>query len=227
MRGSSVCRASSASPQLGSTHWDKTRASMILMAFQKYAAPLRFQEIWAAYRDPRFARSCIVCTNVAESGVTVPNVGLVISSGVQRRVSTDIRTGSTVNALLTLSKAQLLQQPGRTGRTDRGIHVTMMSRDQYLSQVRSTDLAQLEESDISPMILRSLVAGRSFARLPFLCPLHPMVQTHTKEKMFPRGILEKRLREWDMPQHAWTCRVNGHNSCTHVLKEDGRIVLLS
>ena len=71
-------------------------------AFQKFAAPLRIQEIWAAYRDPRFARSCIVC----------------------------------------------------------GTHITMMSHDQYLSQVRSTDLAQLEESDISPMILRSLVAGR-------------------------------------------------------------------
>ena len=159
-------------------------------AFQKYAAPLRFQEIWAAYRDPRFARSCIVCTNVAELGVTVPNVGLVISSGVQRRVSTDIRTGSTVNALQAFSKAQFLQQLGRSGRTDRGTHVTMMSHDQYLSQVRSTDSAQLEESDISPMIWRSLVAGRFFARLPFLCPPHPMVQTHTKEKMFLHGILD-------------------------------------
>ena len=53
------------------------------------------------------------------------------------------------------------QQLGRTGRTDCGIHNTMMSRGQYVSQVRSADLAQLEESDISPMILRSLVAGRS------------------------------------------------------------------
>ena len=68
----------------------------------------------------------------------------------------------------------------------------MMSRGQYLSQVRSSDLAQLEESDISPMILRSLVAGRSFSRLPFLCPPHPMVQTHAKEKMFLHGILDTR-----------------------------------
>ena len=83
---------------------------------------MAIQEIWAAYRDPRYARSCIVCTNVAESGVTIPSVGLVISSGVQRRVSTDIRTGSTVNALQKLSKAQLLQQLGRLGRTDCGIH---------------------------------------------------------------------------------------------------------
>ena len=65
-----------------------------------------------------------------------------------------------------------------------------MSHDQYLSQVRSSDLAQLEESDISPMILRSLVAGRSFARLPFLCPPHPLVQTHAKKKMFLHGILD-------------------------------------
>ena len=75
---------------------------------------------------------------------------------------------------------------------DCGIHITMMSREQYLSQVRSADLAQLEESDISPMILRSLVAGRSFSRLPFLCPPHPMVQTHAKEKMFLHGILDTR-----------------------------------
>ena len=143
-----------------------------------------------AYREPTFARSCIICTNFAEPGITIPNVGLVISSGVQGRVSTDVRTGATVNALQTLSKAQLLQQLGRSSRTDCGVHITMMSHDPYLSQVRSSDLAQLEESEISPMILRSLVAGRSFARLPFLCPPHPMVQTHAKERMFLHGILD-------------------------------------
>ena len=123
----------------------------------------------------------------------------------------------------------IFDELGRSGRTDCGIHVTMTSHDQYLSQVRSSDLAQLEESDISPMILRSLVAGRSFARLPFLCPPHPMVQTHTKEKMFLHGILDTKAvtRMGDMPQRAWTCRVNGHNSCTRVLKEDWRTVLLS
>ena len=197
-------------------------------SFEKYSAPPEFQELWMAHRDPRFARSCIVCTNVAESGITIPNVGIVISSGVQRRVSTDVRTGATVNALQTLSKAQLLQQLGRSGRTDCGVHITMMSRKQYLSQARSADLAQLEESDINPMILRSLVAGRSFARLPFLCPPHPMVQTHAKERMFLHGILDtKRVTRMghatacmDLPcewaQFLYTC-------AERVQKEDLRI----
>ena len=153
-------------------------------SFRECEAPQEMQEIWAPYQDPHFARSCIVCTNVAESGVTSPNVGLVIRSGVQRSVSTDIRTGSTVNALQTLSKAQLIQQQGCTGRTDQGVHISVMSYDQYTAQVRSTDLAQLEESDISPTILRSLV-GHLLG-----CPPHPVAQARTKEKLFLHGVLD-------------------------------------
>ena len=200
-------------------------------SFENLSAPSEFQRVWMAHRDPRFARSCIVCTNVAESGITIPNVGVVISSGVQRRVSTDVRTGVTVNALQTLSKAQLLQQLGRSGRTDCGIHITMMSQGQYTSQVRSSDLAQLEESDLSPMILRSLVAGKPFSRLPFLCPPHPMVQTHAKEKMFLHGILDTRgvtkighaTACMDLPcewaQFLYTCAERG--------LEDSAIILIA
>ena len=35
-------------------------------AFKECEAPQQMQEIWAPYQDPRFARSCIVCTNVVE-----------------------------------------------------------------------------------------------------------------------------------------------------------------
>ena len=136
-----------------------------------------------------------------------------------------------MNALQILSKAQLLQQLGRSGRTDCGVHITMMSHDQYLSQVRSADLAQLEESDISPMILRSLVAGRSFARLPFLCPPHALVQTHAKERMFLHGILDtKRVAKMghatacmDLPcewaQFLYTCAERG--------LEDSALILIA
>ena len=136
-----------------------------------------------------------------------------------------------MNALQTLSKAQLLQQLGRSGRTDCGIHITMMSQGRYSSQVRSSDLAQLEESDLSPMILRSLVAGKPFSRLPFLCPPHPMVQTHAKEKMFLHGILDTRgvtkighaTACMDLPcewaQFLYTCAERG--------LEDSAIILIA
>ena len=78
--------------------------------FRMHEAPPVVQEVWRPFMQFQFVRSCIICTNVGESGVTVASVGLVMSSGVQRRVSTDIRTGATVNALQTLSKAQVTQQ---------------------------------------------------------------------------------------------------------------------
>ena len=101
-------------------------------SFDNHVAPKEAQDIWSPYRQHQFTRSCITHTNVAESGVTVANVGLVISSGVHRRVSIDVRTGVM-----------------------EGDRITMMSYDQFTSQARSQDLAQLEESDLTPMILRS------------------------------------------------------------------------
>ena len=178
----------------------------------------------------QFARSCIICTNVAESGVTVANVGLVISSGVQRRVSTDIRTGATANALQTLSKSQMRQQQGRIERTDEGDHINMMSYGQYTSQVRSADLAQLEESDITPMTLRSLVAGRPFSRQPFLCQPNMVVQLHAKERTFLHGMLDNKgvtrmcqaVACMDLPcdwaQFLHTCAERG--------LEDGAIIII-
>ena len=127
---------------------------------------------------------------MAESGVAVANVGFVISSGAQRRVSTDIRTRATANALWTLPNAQVTQQQGGTRRTDEGDHITMMNYDQYVTQVWSSDLAQLEGSHITPMIFRSLVAGRSFARSPFLSPPHSVVQPHAKESIFLHGLID-------------------------------------
>ena len=73
---------------------DRTRAFMILMHSERV-------------KHHGFRRYGLHIVSLDMPGVTVPNVGLVISSAVQRCVSTDIRTGSTVNALQTLSKAQL------------------------------------------------------------------------------------------------------------------------
>ena len=61
-----------------------------------------------------------------------------------------------------------------------------------------TQLAQSDGAD-----LRSLSAGRSFSRLPFLCPPRPLVQTHAKEKMFLHGILD--TKGVTMIGHATAC----------------------
>ena len=98
-------------------------------------------------------------------------------------------------------------------------------------QVRSADLAQLEQSDITPMILRSLVAGRPFSRLPFLCQLYPVVQLHAKERMLMHGVLDNKSMtrmgqavacmdlRCDWAQFLHSCRERG--------LEDGAIVIIA
>ena len=117
----------------------------------------------------------IVRSNVAESAITISGVGVVVSSGVHRRVSVDMRSGVAVNALQTLSKSQVTQQMGMTGRTDEGDQILMMSKDKFVEQVRAQDVAHLEESDLTPMRLRSIsCCWKVLCSRAFLCVL----QTH-------------------------------------------------
>ena len=133
------------------------------------------------------ARSCIRCTNVAKSGVTIPNVGVVISSGAHRRVSIDVTSGVTVN----LSKSQMTQQMGRTGRIDEGERITMMSHSQYVQQVRAQDVAQLDENDLT-------YDPKISCCWPFLCthafslPSRPAVHLRAKERTFLHEVFDTR-----------------------------------
>ena len=108
----------------------------------------------------RFVRSCMICTNVAESAW--------------------IHCGKCRNGDKFRSAAPRFHGHSHWSDTDEGDHITMMTYDQYTSQARSSDLAQLEESNITPMILRSFVAGRSFTRLPF-CANHTQWRNSTPE----------------------------------------------
>ena len=68
------------------------------------------------------------------------------------------------------------------------------------SPTRRASLAQLDECDLTPMILRSLAASRSFARLQFLCHPDPLAQLRAKERMFLHGMLDSRgVTQMDKP----------------------------
>ena len=47
-------------------------------ACRMHEAPQEVQDVWKPFMQYQFVRSCSICTNVAESGVTVANVGLVL-----------------------------------------------------------------------------------------------------------------------------------------------------
>ncbi|CAF0858850.1 unnamed protein product [Adineta steineri] len=88
-------------------------------------------------------RMIVFCTNVAETSLTIPNVRLVIDSGLAKEARYDIKRRLTVIETVRISRSSADQRKGRAGRTARG-HCVRLYEDQ-----------ELKRQNIEPEILRS------------------------------------------------------------------------
>ena len=85
-----------------------------------------------------------------------------------------------------IEQIPIVQQMGRTGRTDEGDQKVMMPVKQNQKQTCAHNTACIDENDIFPMILSSLVTGKPFSQIPFLCRPDPLV---AKRHVFLCGML--------------------------------------
>lgn len=87
--------------------------------------------------------SSAFCTNVAETSLTVPNVQIVINSGLAKEARFDVKRRMNVVEEVFISVASADQRKGRAGRTNSG-HCVRLFRT-----------ADLPRENIEPEILRS------------------------------------------------------------------------
>lgn len=73
-------------------------------------------------------RRVILATNVAETGLTIPQVTMVIDSGLHRVAAYDAARGINTLYLSRISRANALQRSGRAGRTAPGRCVRLWSK---------------------------------------------------------------------------------------------------
>ncbi len=81
--------------------------------------------------QPGPKRKIVVATNIAETSITVEDLGFVIDSGLIREMTFNHRYG--IGALLTIehSKAGLRQRQGRAGRTRPGTYLPLFNKEEY------------------------------------------------------------------------------------------------
>ena len=113
----------------------------------------------------------------------------------------DVRTGMSVNALQTLSKSQMTPPMGRAGQVDEGNHIIVMSYALCVDQVRAQDVAQLDESDLSPMIVRARVWS-ILLQDAFLVSPRPTGYRKDKKEYCRRGSLQN--CQTLLPDIGWT-----------------------
>ncbi|MBW1974839.1 MAG: ATP-dependent RNA helicase HrpA [Deltaproteobacteria bacterium] len=112
----------------------------------------------------------IVATNVAETSLTIPNVKVVIDTGLARISVYSPRTGTQGLPILRISKASAEQRKGRCGRTSPGICVRLYSEDDFENMPDFT-LPEIKRSNLAEVILRmiSLRLG-DVSTFPFIDP---------------------------------------------------------
>ncbi|MGF1802180.1 DEAD/DEAH box helicase [Vibrio gigantis] len=116
--------------------------------------------------DGRGLRKVILATNVAETSLTIPDIGVVIDSGLERR--TVQRNGRTTLMLRSISRASAKQRAGRAGRVMDGVCVRLYGEHAALELVTPPEL---QREELTEPMLAAACCGETLESLSFLDPI--------------------------------------------------------
>ncbi|NAZ93572.1 helicase-related protein [Vibrio toranzoniae] len=108
-------------------------------------------------------RKVILATNVAETSLTIPDIGVVIDSGLERR--TVQRNGRTTLMLKSISRASAKQRAGRAGRVMEGVCVRLYGEHAALELVTPP---MLQREELTEPMLAAACCGAPLESLSFL-----------------------------------------------------------
>ncbi|MCF7485892.1 helicase-related protein [Vibrio sp. A2-1] len=111
-------------------------------------------------------RKVILATNVAETSLTIPDIGVVIDSGLERR--TVQRNGRTTLMLKSISRASAKQRSGRAGRVMDGVCVRLYGEHAALELVTPPEL---QREELTEPMLAAACCGAPLESLSFLDPI--------------------------------------------------------
>ena len=100
--------------------------------------------------EPSSQRRVIVATNVAETGLTIPQVTIVIDSGLHRVAAYDAARGINTLYLSRISRSNAAQRAGRAGRTAPGRCVRLWSKadESGMAESLKPEILRLELSSL-------------------------------------------------------------------------------
>jgi ATP-dependent RNA helicase DHX8/PRP22 len=108
-----------------------TRAVPPMMIVPLYGAQTAEQQANAFLKTPENCRKIIFATNIAETSLTLANIGYVIDSGFVKQKVYNSDTGMESLLVVPISKVQAIQRTGRAGRTREGKCIRLYTEKFY------------------------------------------------------------------------------------------------
>ncbi len=139
--------------------------------------------------DPGTRRRVILSTNVAETSVTLPGIGVVIDSGLVRQTRYRGSRGYLTLAPLALDAAE--QRRGRGGRLLPGHCLRLWSEAAILEE---QSLPEIHREALPTVVLACAACGRRASELRFLDPPKPYALEAAERELQGLGALDDDFR---------------------------------
>lgn len=118
-------------------------------------------------------RRIVLATNVAETSLTVPNIGAVIDTGLARINRYSYRNKVEQLHVEKISKASANQRAGRSGRVMQGVTIRLYGQADYESRPEFTDPEILRSSLASAILKMKSMGLEDIESFPFIDPPSP------------------------------------------------------
>ena len=129
-------------------------------------------------------RKVILATNVAETSLTIPGIGVVIDAGLVRQ--TRYQAGRGFLALTAIADDSAAQRAGRAGRTAPGVCYRLWSPTTKLS---ARTLPEIHRESLVPLVLTAAAWGEPVESLPLLDPPKPYALEAARADLAAWGAL--------------------------------------
>jgi len=122
---------------------------------------------------PGGRRRVVIATNVAETSITIPRIGVVIDTGLARMSRYNPRTRTKRLPVEPISQSSANQRAGRAGRVRDGLCIRLYDRDDFEKRPRFTQ-PEIQRANLAEVILRMKAFGLGdIETFPFLNPPSP------------------------------------------------------
>ncbi|KXS33571.1 MAG: ATP-dependent helicase HrpA [Candidatus Gallionella acididurans] len=154
-----------------------------------------FARLSAAEQDRVFKtgaqRRVVLATNVAETSLTVPNIGYVIDCGLARVNRYSIRQKVEQLHIEKISRAAANQRAGRCGRVMSGVCVRLYDEADFLQRVEFTD-PEIFRVSLATVILRmSALELGEISEFPFIEPPTPRMIADGYQLLAELGAIDE------------------------------------
>lgn len=165
--------------------------------------------------EPGPRRRTIVATNVAETSLTLPRIGVVVDAGLVRR--THYHDGRGYLLLGPIARDSADQRAGRAGRLGPGVAVRLWGER---APLRDFTPPEIERESLVPFVLAAAAAGHPTLDLPFLDrPADHAVET-ARTQLRALGALDSEQRITPRGRRLFQLPLDAHLAHLLVVAED-------